>query len=88
MFSCLGTEGSNSALFRNVWFQCFSVLELKVPKVPQEKNANKNHVLKLELCVPSLYKFPISPFYSNIFNPCIEQCPFYSDTYSLLLPQA
>ena len=57
-------------------------------RIAQEKNANKNHVLKLELCVPSLYKFPISPFYSNIFNPCIEQCPFYSDTYSLLLPQA
>ena len=31
---CLGTDGSKSFLFRNGWFQCFSVKELKVPKVP------------------------------------------------------
>ena len=30
----LGTEGSNGSLFRNGWFQCFSVKELKVPMVP------------------------------------------------------
>ena len=34
MFFCLGTEGSKGSLFRNVWFQCFSDQELKVPKVP------------------------------------------------------
>ena len=34
MVSCLGTEGSNGSLFRNVCFTCFSVEELKVPKVP------------------------------------------------------
>ena len=33
MFFCLGTEGSNGSLFRNEWFQCFSVEELKVPLV-------------------------------------------------------
>ena len=32
--SCIGTEGSNGSLFRNGWFQCFSVKELKVPMVP------------------------------------------------------
>ena len=34
MFFCLGTEGSNGSLFRNGWFKCFSVKELKVPMVP------------------------------------------------------
>ena len=34
MVFCLGTEGSNGSLFRNGWFQCFSVEELKVPMVP------------------------------------------------------
>ena len=29
----LGTEGSNGSLFRNGWFQCSSVYELKVPMV-------------------------------------------------------
>ena len=30
----LGTEGSKSSLLRNWWFQCFSVMELKVSMVP------------------------------------------------------
>ena len=34
MFSCIGAEGSKGSLFRNGWFQCFSVKELKVPMVP------------------------------------------------------
>ena len=34
MVFCLGTEGSNSSLFRNGRFQCFSVWELKVQLVP------------------------------------------------------
>ena len=34
MVFSLGTEGSNGSLFRNGWFQCFSVKELKVPMVP------------------------------------------------------
>ena len=34
MVFCLGTEGSKISLFRNGWFQCFPVQELKVPKVP------------------------------------------------------
>ena len=34
MVFCLGTEGSIGSLFRNWWFHCFSVQELKVPKVP------------------------------------------------------
>ena len=34
MFSCIGTEGSKGSLFRNGWFQCYSVKELKVPMVP------------------------------------------------------
>ena len=33
MFSCMRTEGSKGSLFRNGWFQCFSVKELKVPMV-------------------------------------------------------
>ena len=33
MVFCLGTEGSNGSLFRNGWFHCFFVQELKVPKV-------------------------------------------------------
>ena len=37
MFFCLGIEGSKSSLFRNGWFQCFSVKELKVPMVPYLK---------------------------------------------------
>ena len=34
MFFCLGTEGFNGSLFRNGWFEWFSVWELKVPMVP------------------------------------------------------
>ena len=34
MVFSLGTEGSNGSSFRNGWFQCFSVKELKVPMVP------------------------------------------------------
>ena len=34
MFSYIGTEGSKCSLFRNGLFQCFSVSELTVPKVP------------------------------------------------------
>ena len=37
MVFCLGTEGSNVSLFRNGRFHCFSVWELKVPKVPIKK---------------------------------------------------
>ena len=33
MFFCLGTKASNGFLFRNGWFQWFSVWELKVPMV-------------------------------------------------------
>ena len=45
MFFCLGTEGSNGYLFRNVWFQWFSVLELKVPKVPYLEMGGSNGFL-------------------------------------------
>ena len=34
MVFCLGTEGSKGSLFRNGWFHCVFVWELKVPKVP------------------------------------------------------
>ena len=34
MVFCLGTEGFYGSLFRNGCFHCFSVEELKVPKVP------------------------------------------------------
>ena len=34
MAFCLGTEGSKSSLLRSQWFQCFSVIEMKVPMVP------------------------------------------------------
>ena len=33
MVFCLGTQGSKGSLFRNGWFQWFSVKELKVPMV-------------------------------------------------------
>ena len=33
MVFCLGTGGSKGSLFRNGWFQWFSVSELKVPIV-------------------------------------------------------
>ena len=34
MFFSLGDEGSEGSLFRNGWFQYFSVTELNVPEVP------------------------------------------------------
>ena len=34
MVFCLGTEGSKGSLFKNGWFQWFSVKELKVSTVP------------------------------------------------------
>ena len=34
MFFCIGTEGSKDSLFRNGWFQWFSVKEANVPMVP------------------------------------------------------
>ena len=34
MFFCLGSEGSNGSLFRNGWFQWFSLKKVKVPVVP------------------------------------------------------
>ena len=33
MVFCLGTKGSKGSLFRNRWFQLFSVYEVKVPMV-------------------------------------------------------
>ena len=45
MFFCLGIEGSKSSLFRTVWFQCFSVYELKVPKVPYLEMGGSNSFL-------------------------------------------
>ena len=45
MVFCLGTDGSNSSLFRNGWFQCFSVQELKVPKVPYIEMGGSNGFL-------------------------------------------
>ena len=33
MFFCLGIEGSKNSIFRNGWFQWFSVQDLKVPVV-------------------------------------------------------
>ena len=40
--SCLGTDGSKGSLFRNGWFQCFSVKELKVPMVPDLEMGGSN----------------------------------------------
>ena len=42
---CLGTEGSNGSLFRNRWFQCFPVQELKVPNVPYLEMGGSNGFL-------------------------------------------
>ena len=42
MSFCLGPEGSNGFLFRNEWFTCFSVKELKVPKVPYSEIGGSN----------------------------------------------
>ena len=45
MVFCLGTEGSKRSLFRNGWFQCFSVSELKVPMVPYLEMGGSNGFL-------------------------------------------
>ena len=45
MVFCLGTEGSKGSLFRNGWFQWFSVQELKVPKVPYLEMGGSNGFL-------------------------------------------
>ena len=42
MFSCVGTEGSKGSLFRNGWFQWFSVWEVKVPVVPYLEMGGSN----------------------------------------------
>ena len=42
MFSCIGTEGTNGSRFRNGWFNCFSVKELEVPKVPYLEMGDSN----------------------------------------------
>ena len=42
MVFCLGTEDSNGSLFRNGWFQCFIVKELKVPKDPYSEKGGSN----------------------------------------------
>ena len=52
MVLCLGTEGSNGSLFRNGWFQCFLVQELKVPKVPYLEMGGSNVFPVSELKVP------------------------------------
>ena len=45
MVFSLGSEGSKGSLFRNGWFQCFSVQELKVPKVPYLEMGGSNGFL-------------------------------------------
>ena len=45
MFFCIGTKGSKCSLFRSGWFQCFSVYELKVPKVPYLEMGGSNGLL-------------------------------------------
>ena len=45
MVFCLGTEGSDGFLFRNGWFQWFSVYELKVTKVPDLEMGRSNAFL-------------------------------------------
>ena len=42
MFSCIGAESSKGSIFRNGWFQCFSVYELKVPMVPSLEMGGSN----------------------------------------------
>ena len=42
MFFCFGTEGSKGSLFRNGWFQWFSVWELKVATVPYLEMGGSN----------------------------------------------
>ena len=45
LFSCIVTEGSKGSLFRNGWFECFSVQELKVPEVPYLEMGGSNGLL-------------------------------------------
>ena len=45
VFFCLGTVGSKGSLFRNEWFQCFSVQKLKVPKVSYLEMGGSNGFL-------------------------------------------
>ena len=42
MVFCLGTEGSNGSLFRNEWFQWFTVWEVNVTKVPYLEKGGSN----------------------------------------------
>ena len=52
MVFCLGTEGSNCSLFRNGWFQCFLVWELKVPMFPYLEMGGSKWFSLEELKVP------------------------------------
>ena len=54
MFFCLGIEGSKGSLFRNEWFQCFPVKELKVPKDPYSEKGGSNVFSVQELKVPKV----------------------------------
>ena len=65
MVFCLGTVGSKGSLFRNGWFQWFSVLELKVPMVNYLEMGGSNGFLLRNL---RLKWFPFKNFGgSNVF---------------------
>ena len=57
MVFCLGTEGIKSSLIRNGWFQCFSVKEVKVPKVPY-----------LKIVVPMVFCLGTESIKSSLFK--------------------
>ena len=52
MFSWRGTEGFKGFLFRNGWFECFSVQELKVPMVKYLEMGVSHFFSVQELRVP------------------------------------
>ena len=49
MFFCLGTKGSKGSLFRNGWFQWFSLWELRSEEHTSELQSLTNLVCRLLL---------------------------------------
>ena len=54
MVFCLGSEGFIGYLFRNGWFQCFLVQELKFPKIPCLEMGGSNVCSVQQLMVPKV----------------------------------
>ena len=83
MVLCLGTEGSKGYLFRNGWFHCFSVQELKVPKVPYlEMDPSRQGIASNLLATLPSVLFQGSKYTSD--GQCCQE-GYYTDPWRLLL---